>query len=252
MCAMKAKRPQRAVAHATHSSNKAASKVADRDSSHEPRAGELLKSKQRSIRDGFPSDVGLRVHRAISWLQRAEQEQQDDDAAFIFYWIAFNAIYADSLSDSPTDDERRKIADFFRHLTDLDHKQRIYGTLFQKYPDSILKLMDNKYVFGPFWKHANGTPGYDEWARKFEDSKFVVSKSLREGNTKKILTTLFDRLYVLRNQLVHGGATWNSSVNRDQVRDGTHIIATLVPIFIDLIMDNPNEPWGAPYYPVVD
>lgn len=28
-----------------------------------------------------------------------------------------------------------------------------------------------------------------------------------------ILSILFDRLYVLRNQLVHGGATWNSDVN---------------------------------------
>ena len=57
---------------------------------------------------------------------------------------------------------------------------------------------------------------------------------------------------MLRNQLVHGGATWNSGVNRDQVRDGAHILAVLVPVFIDLMMDNPQAPWGAPYYPVAD
>lgn len=27
-----------------------------------------LKQKQRSLRDGFPENLGLRVHRAISWL----------------------------------------------------------------------------------------------------------------------------------------------------------------------------------------
>ena len=64
--------------------------------------------------------------------------------------------------------------------------------------------------------------------------------------------SVFDRLYVLRNQLVHGGATWNSSVNRDQVRDGTRILAFLVPLFIDLMMDNPDIAWGDPCYPVVE
>ena len=29
-----------------------------------------------------------------------------------------------------------------------------------------------------------------------------------------------DRLYTLRNQMLHGGATWNSNVNRDQVTNG--------------------------------
>lgn len=37
-------------------------------------------------------------------------------------------------------------------------------------------------------------------------------------NTKQ---RLLRRLYVLRNQLVHGSATWNSSANRAKVRDGT-------------------------------
>ena len=67
-----------------------------------------------------------------------------------------------------------------------------------------------------------------------------------------ILTCLFDRLYVLRNQLVHGGATWNSSVNRQQVGDGARIMAFLVPLFIDIMMDHPQSDWGAPYYPVVE
>ena len=59
-------------------------------------------------------------------------------------------------------------------------------------------------------------------------------------------------LYVLRNQLVHGGSTWNSGVNRAQVRDGAEILAFLVPVFVDLMMDNSQEDWGRPFYPVVD
>lgn len=33
---------------------------------------DALKEKQRAIRAGFPETMGLRVHRAISWIGRAE------------------------------------------------------------------------------------------------------------------------------------------------------------------------------------
>jgi hypothetical protein len=51
---------------------------------------------------------------------------------------------------------------------------------------------------------------------------------------------------------VHGGATWNSQVNRKQVRDGAEILLNLLPVFIDTLMSNSAEDWGAPYYPVVE
>ena len=54
----------------------------------------ILKAKQRELRAGFPETMGLRVHRSLSWIGRAEQAT-DDDGRFIFLWIAFNAAYAD-------------------------------------------------------------------------------------------------------------------------------------------------------------
>ena len=87
---------------------------------------------------------------------------------------------------------------------------------------------------------------------KFESSKRLFNRALARHDTHTILSMLFDRIYVLRNQLVHGGATWNSSVNRDQVRDGARILGFLVPIFVDLMMDNPDVNWGLPYYPVIE
>ena len=60
-----------------------------------------------------------------------------------------------------------------------------------------------------------------------------------------------NRLYTLRIQMIHGGATWNSGANREQLRDGVNILAKLVPMFIEIMMDNSNEFWGEPSYPVV-
>ena len=57
----------------------------------------VLKTRHREVRDNFPQALALRTHRALSWLQRAEQEVEDGDARFIFLWIAFNAAYANEI-----------------------------------------------------------------------------------------------------------------------------------------------------------
>ena len=116
---------------------------------------------------------------------------------------------------------------------------------------STISILNNKFVFQPFWKHQNNTEGYDDWEERFEASKRSFNLALVHGDTKVVLSMLFDRLYVLRNQIVHGGATWNSSVNRDQVKDGSRILRSLVPVFVDIMMENHNSNWGSPYYPVV-
>ena len=63
---------------------------------------EKLKAKQRCIRDGFPVALTLRVHRALSWYGRAEQESGDQDVRFILLWVAFNAAYAGQIDSAPT------------------------------------------------------------------------------------------------------------------------------------------------------
>jgi hypothetical protein len=211
-----------------------------------------LKSKQREIRSVFPEELGLRVHRCLSWLDRAEQGEGDSDAVFLFLWISFNAAYAEEIIDNVIYGERSAFDGYFRKLIDLDESNKIYDAIWDKFPQSIRVFLDNKYIFQPFWKHHNHIDGFDDWQVRFDASKRRFNSSLANKDTKVVLSMLFDRLYVLRNQLMHGGATWNSSVNRDQVRDGARILGFLVPIFVELMMDNPEVGWGLPYYPVVE
>ena len=58
-----------------------------------------LKERQRAEREGYTEGLSLRVHRALSWLQRAEQ-CEDNDSRFIFLWIAFNAAYAFEIDET--------------------------------------------------------------------------------------------------------------------------------------------------------
>ena len=62
----------------------------------------------------------------------------------------------------------------------------------------------------------------------------------------RVLRLVFDRLHVLRNRIVLGGATWDSRVDRDQVRGGAALLAFLMPVFVDATMDNPHEVRGRP------
>lgn len=68
----------------------------------------------------------------------------------------------------------------------------------------------------------------------------------------QLLAVTFNRLYTLRNQLIHGEATCAGKVNREQLRDCSRLLGKLVPEIIMLMMDNPNTHWGDAVYPVIE
>ena len=215
---------------------------------------ETLKAKHRRVRDGFGEDLALRVHRAISWVQGAEQARrhEDCDAALICYWIGFNAAYGQRTSLREQFAEREVFEWYFGQIVRLDGRKVVYHAIWQRFSDAIRSLIDNRYVFAPFWRSQHDEAGGEDWQPQFEQARHRINRALATEDTVAILITLFDRLYVLRNQLMHGGATWNGEVNREQVRDGANILACLVPHFVDLMMDHPDAGWGLPPYPVVD
>lgn len=210
---------------------------------------ERLKARQREEREAWPQPFSLRVHRATSWLKRAEMEANDNAAAFLFYWIAFNSAYGGERDEMS---ERYAFSSFFEHLGRLDAGARLYSMTWQRFTGPIRLFLENRYVFAPFWRHHHGHPASEDWEERFSAAKRRFHKALAEKDTVTILSMLFDRLYVLRNQLIHGGATWDSRVNRDQIRDGAAILEAMLPVMLDLMMDAPEEDWGTPMYPVVE
>lgn len=209
-----------------------------------------LKARQRKERDTHSESVALRAHRALSWLGRAESERQDPDAQFVFLWIAFNAAYA-SATDDPEMTEKRAFQSFLRALLKLDTKGRFGYLVWQEFSGSIRVLLGNPYVFADFWRYQTGKLSAAEWSTRFKSSRRAAELAIAGGDTLLVLSIVFSRLYVLRNQLLHGGATWNSGVNREQVRDCANLLAKLVPAIIEVMLDHPKHDWGPALYPVV-
>jgi hypothetical protein len=216
---------------------------------------ESLKARQRAERHAHHPNLALRVHRALSWLHRAEQLERNDDqdGRFIFLWIAFNAAYATEIDDRYRLSEQGTFRAFLQKLVDLDAgRGRIEELVWREFPGSLRLLLDNPYVFQDFWGFHNGSLPEDEWKRRFAEAKRVAHRALGDRDTVTVLGVVLSRIYTLRNQLMHGGATWNSSVNREQIRDCTHLMGKLVPLVIEIMLDHPEALWGDACYPVVD
>lgn len=213
----------------------------------------FLKARHREIRTSkdYPEALSLRVHRALSWLKPAEIED-DCDIKFILYWIAFNAAYAKTVPEHDDSSEKDQMKLFFDRLVKLDVDKVIYKSIWSEFSGSVRILLENKYVFAPFWRYQQGEVSKSDWEMWFAASRKLTQKSFMKQDTVSILSSLFPRIYTLRNQIIHGGATWQSGVNRDQVRDCTSLLETLVPVFIKLMMEDVHGDWDMPAYPVVE
>ena len=212
---------------------------------------EELKTRHRAERDAWHPNLSLRVHRALSWLDRAEQLADDPDGCFILLWIAFNAAYATEIDDRFRLSEQETFRAFLAKLVNLDRHGRIAELVWTEFPKSIRVLLDNRFVFQDFWNFQNGSLPEEEWKRRFAAAKKAAKSALAAHDTVTVLAVVLSRIYTLRNQLIHGGATWNSSVNREQMRDCVSLMGKLVPLVIEIMMDNPGTLWGDACYPVV-
>ncbi len=214
----------------------------------ETRQGDRLREQLREIRESMSAAHATRLHRAVSWLRCAEQyADTDEDMSFIALWVSFNSCYSVN-DDEPNHNFWGDFEAFASKLVKLDADQKIYNCLWFNFSNFVRLLIDNKWVYEPFWRSQR--QGDDRWQRAFDDDQKAAYRALANNRVPMLLSIVMGRLYTLRNQLVHGGATWQSGVNRDQVRDGKRMLLELMPIIIE-IMFNESEDWGEIYYPVI-
>ena len=220
---------------------------------------EALRAKWEEL-DGPPELLHL-LQRSISWLERAAAAN-DTDARCVFLWIAFNAAYAIERraardewdGDEPVDWQLRER--YFSKVTRLEFKRVRSAIRARRVEGTVLKLMSNVYVFWGFWGSLTADPfEWDDWRHKerFESERDETRRLLGiadRTDARRILSLVFSRLYVLRNQLMHGCATREGSLNRRQVNDGAGLLEILVPLFVDIMADHPDEDWGEVSFPV--
>jgi len=208
-----------------------------------------LKSKLKSIDETANENDIIRLHRAISWVKCAEEQFNNPDLKFITLWISFNSCYAhNDLYDSSLT-EKQRFKDFINKLVQKDSEELFFNLLWHKFSGPVRLLIDNKFAFKQFWDAQKGIN--IDWERLFKKSKKNSRRFLASHEVAELLGVVLDRLYTVRNQLLHGGATYNSKLNRSQVKDAGQILSFLMPVIIDIMIKNIHEDWGVINYPVI-
>ena len=196
----------------------------------------------------LPETLTIRLHRAISWLKSAEKQDDNLDVKFISLWIAFNACYAVDLNGISSKPEKAKLRDFTSSLVQFD-RTRLYNLFWEKYSGPVRVLIENKFVFEKFWEFNRGD--IDNYEASFNKSIATALNCLSKENIEGLIEIILERLYTLRNSIMHGGSTYNSKLNRAQLKDASNIMQLLVPIIIDIMLENSEHDWGEIAYPVV-
>ena len=205
-----------------------------------------------------------RMRRAYAWIRRSEQDDTEDIERFMFLWVAFNAAYGNeaALRDFVDWEEGRKSESqhfmvFLENIVGQDGSGALERIVWEEFSGPIRVLLNNHYVFHPFWKSVWDLKSERDWKRHFKSEKNRVRKALSKRDVLTILSVVFRRLYTLRNQIFHGGTTYPSGFGRTQIRDGSRIMASLVPAIIDIMQhdlsrDSDSETWGKVAYPRIN
>lgn len=206
---------------------------------------EIFKSKKTQFSDQF----NLRIHRGLSWLKKSMDLHDDLDLQFISLWISFNAIYAQDLVSAQ---DKQSLRQFLYLICQKDSEHKIYKILWERFSQPIRLFLDNPYVYQGFWDYQNQKISHDACKEGLAQEKQKVLRALSEKDSVDILMVLFNRMYTLRNQVVHGGATYNSSVNRKQLQDACTILLALLPVFMIILLENAATlDLAKPFYPMV-
>ncbi len=117
------------------------------------------------------------MHRALSWLQRAEQAE-DEDGRFIFLWIAFNAAYATEIDEDYRLSEQATFRAFLEKLCELDEHKQIDNLVWQEFSSSIRILLDTPFVLQSFWDFHSGKISEAQWKERLAQGKKMATLDL--------------------------------------------------------------------------
>ena len=222
----------------------------------------------------FKADNEKRLRRMEAWILRAEafratdKEYSDalinprgeDDLAigvhadFIFWWIALEAGYAREGSQGEASGSREDMKAFIH----LAMRKRIRGESWSgtldRVKDSAIALIELPPASQCYWRSGRAQPvaWEGEFRKEVEGAKrdlqSAISSNFR-AMRQILLFLLRRRLYVVRNQIFHGGSSLDRSYGRPQVELGVDLLSAMVPKFCGIISSHQDVDWGPVPYP---
>lgn len=190
----------------------------------------------------------IRVHRSLSWFKRGAAFADDQpEARFLYSWIAFNCLYSRwNVEKNAPDTDAHARRDFVSRLCRMDGPT--VGQLLQHSRGLVKKLLEDPFLSEVFWRDP-GHPKAKGWAT--QDSNYL-DRNFKDGEYRRVVEQVLDRLFVLRGQIVHGASTGGSRLNRASLRYCLQMLQLLVPPIQQVVIEHGcNDDWPDLCYPPI-
>lgn len=197
---------------------------------------EIYKSKKAENSDQF----NLRIQRGLSWFKKAILLDDDLDLQLISLWISFKAIYAQDVQNINFAHDDSTFRGFLSEILQSDQESKIDQLIWGKFSQPIIQIIDSPYVFQSFWDYQNQKISQITWKDAFEIEKKHVHQVVQSKDTFSLLWIIFNRLDVAQSQILRGGSTYNSALNRKQLQDICRIFGAILSAFIYILLENPS------------
>lgn len=174
-----------------------------------------------------------RIRRSLSWLERAAlTPRRDKPPRFVDLWIALNALYGVKPDRFP--DERGNFRNFIRKLNRIDSRREfLVPSMSQGHIQNLsFELVDNQYLWREFWQKKSR----ELRENRIADLK-IARASLREKDVVKFYACVFERLYILRNQIFHGSSSATTKKSEDALKPAIIFLEETIPTFIRVMMN---------------
>ena len=178
-----------------------------------------------------------RLQRADSWMQAAaalRPEQQHE--SFIFLYIAFNCLYGRRQYEGDETQIGKDLAEFFQKVRVMSARDvEEGGTLLKKAVAAARRdgaiLIRDKFLSNRYWRGGSSVA----LQKQLNKEESLVEEQLALGSYDMFLDLAFRRISVLRNQIMHGCATYGArSHGQASLAKGLRFLKVMVPAFYEL------------------
>jgi len=209
----------------------------------------LLEEIFKTTKARYSEAFNLRIQRALSWLKKSIELEHDYDFQFISLWISLNALYGRETNERFNQQELEL---FFQHLYAGDQEKRIAMILCDKHSAALQGLLDHAYMTPYFWDYQHGKISRDSCHAAIQQEKKQIQDAIQHKDPLTLLKILFHRLATVYQQILQGGVSYASVLNRKQMQDSCMLLSTLLHAFLYILLENAEViDSGKPFYPVV-
>ncbi len=189
------------------------------------------------------TDRGLfdRLQRADSWIHAASELQPDRmHEGFIFLYIAFNCLYGRRQYEGDATQIGEDLEIFLDKILAMNQIDRERGGTIL--PDAVtacrqdgIVLIRDRFLAHRYWSDNKSSPALQA---QLNQEAVDALDGLKSGDVHLFLSLIFQRISVLRNQVMHGCATYGTrSHGRGSLIKALHILRVLIPAFYRLAHD---------------